>query len=152
MTIAGITDSASSMGALLFSSCTPPSWSIDAPKHIFHGDKGPESIISAIQNPSYGTMTLTQGWDQGMCLAKWKALIEDPSQAIDQKKKDVKVDFLESDGQTILFSWHTSAGLLDELRPRRVGRVVERRADGHRDDRRRHMEQLDSSGQPITGS
>jgi hypothetical protein len=112
VTIAGITDSAGGMNNLLFSSCSPPDWSVDAPKHIFHGDQGPESIISSVQKPSYGTMTLSQGWDQGFCLAKWKALIEDPSQKIDQKKKDVKVDFLDSDGQTILFSWHATAGIL----------------------------------------
>jgi hypothetical protein len=152
VTIAGITDAASGMGALLFSACSPPSWSIDAPKHIFHGDKGPESIISAIQNPSYGTMTLTQGWDQGMCLAKWRALIADPSQTIDQKKKDVKVDFLESDGQTILFSWHTTAGLLTSYdhaaSDASSNAVLTVTATIDADT----WEQLDSGGQPITGA
>ena len=152
VTIAGITDQASGMGALLFSSCSAPDWSIDAPKHIFHGDQGPESIISTIQKPTYGTMTLTQGWDQGFCLAKWKALIEDPSQTIDQKKKDVKVDFLQSDGQTILFSWHATAGLLTSLsggasNPSDNSPLIDTAtidADS--------WEYLDSGGQPVTGS
>jgi hypothetical protein len=152
VTIAGITDSAGGMNALLFSSCTPPAWSIDAPKHIFHGQAGPESIISSIQKPTYGTMTLTQGWDQNYCLAKWKALIEDPSQAIDQKKKDVKVDFLQSDGTTILFSWHTTAGLLTgythAASDASSNAVLTVTATIDADT----WEQLDSSGSPITGS
>ena len=152
VTIAGITDQASGMGALLFSSCSAPDWSIDAPKHIFHGDQGPESIISTIQKPTYGTMTLTQGWDQGFCLAKWKALIEDPSQTIDQKKKDVKVDFLQSDGTTILFSWHASAGLLTGYStaasdPSSNG-VLTVSATIDADS----WEQLDSGGSPIAGT
>lgn len=101
------------MSPLLFSSCTPPSWSIDAPKHVFHGDAGPETIIASIQNPTYGTMTLTQGWDQGNVLATWKALIMDPTKTIDQKKMDVKVDFLPTASATdVLFSWHAAAALL----------------------------------------
>ena len=68
----GAIASESDMAQLLFSSCSPPHWSIEAPKHIFHGDQGkPETIISAVQNPNYGTMTLTQGWDPGMVLVKW---------------------------------------------------------------------------------
>jgi T4-like virus tail tube protein gp19 len=140
------------MGTLLFSSCSPPDWSIDAPKHIFHGNTGPESIISTIQNPTYGTMTLTQGWDQGNILAKWKAIIEDPSQTIDQKKKDVKVDFLQSDGQTILFSWHTATGLLTGYThaasdaSSNAVLTVSATIDGDT------WEQLDSGGSPITGS
>jgi hypothetical protein len=152
VTIAGITDSAGSMGALLFSSCSPPNWSIDAPKHIFHGDKGPESIISTIQKPTYGTMTLTQGWDAGYCLAKWKAIIEDPQQTIDQKKKDVKVDFLQSDGQTILFSWHTTAGLLTgythAASDASSNAVLTVTATIDADT----WEQLDNNGTPIQGS
>jgi hypothetical protein len=152
VTISDITDSAGGMGALLFNSCSPPDWSIDAPKHIFHGNTGPESIISSIQKPTYGTMTLSQGWDQNYCLAKWKALIEDPSQPIDQKKKDVKVDFLESDGQTILFSWHTPAGLLTGYThaasdaSSNAALTVTVTIDGDT------WEQLDSNGSPITGS
>jgi hypothetical protein len=139
------------MGSLLFHQCTPPAWSIDAPKHIFHGDKGPESIISTIQKPTYGTMTLGQGWDQNYCLAKWKAIIEDPSQTIDQKKKDVKVDFLQSDGQTILFSWHAAAGILTSYStagsdPSSNG-VLTVSATIDADT----WEHLDSGGQPITG-
>ncbi len=152
VTIAGITDQASGMNSLLFSSCSPPDLSIDAPKHIFHGDKGPESIISTIQNPSYGTMTLTQGWDQGMCLAKWKAIIEDPSQTIDQKKKDVKVDFLQSDGTTILFSWHATAGLLTgythAASDASSNAVLTVTATIDADK----WEHLDANGSPITGS
>jgi hypothetical protein len=152
VTIAGVTDSAGSMGALLFNSCTQPDWSITAPKHIFHGDKGPESIIASIQQPTFGTMTLTQGHDEGMCMRKWAALITDPSQTIDQKKKDVKVDFLDSDAQTILFSWHATAGLLTSLsggasNPSDNSPLIDTAtidADS--------WEYLDSGGQPVTGS
>jgi hypothetical protein len=150
VTIQDITDG--SMGGLLFSSCTPPAWSVDAPKHMFHGDTGPESIISTIQKPTYGTMTLSQGWDQNYCLAKWKAIIEDPSQTIDKKKKDVKVDFLQSDGTTILFSWHASAGLLTGYStaasdPSSNG-VLTVSATIDADS----WEQLDSGGSPIAGT
>jgi hypothetical protein len=110
VSIDGLTDGG--MNNLLFNSASPPDWSIEAPKHVFHGDQGSiESIISAVQNPRYGTMTLTQGWDEGMVLAKWKAQIEDQSTAIADKKKHVKVDFLKPDG-SILFSWDAQAALL----------------------------------------
>src|ERR1700760_1314170 len=79
--------SSDDMAKLLFSSCSPPDWSIEAPKHIFHGDKGsPETIISSVQNPAYGTMTLTQGWDPGNVLVKWMNNISDPTKAITDKK------------------------------------------------------------------
>lgn len=111
--IAGITDSAGGMNNLLFSSAKPPDWSIEAPKHVFHGDSGQvETIISAVQNPRYGTMTLTQGWDEKGCLAQWMGLIEDASKAIADKKKQVDVDFFKSDGTTKLFTWHADAALL----------------------------------------
>jgi phage tail-like protein len=110
VTIDGVTDG--EMNKLLFNSAKPPDWSIEAPKHTFHGDKGAvESIISAVQNPSYTTMTLTQGWDEGAVLAKWRATVTDPSKAITDKKKHVKVDFLKSDG-SILFSWDAQQALL----------------------------------------
>ena len=101
------------MSQLLFNSCTPPDWSVEAPKHIFHGNSGqPESIISAVQNPTYGTMTLTQGWDPGNVLAIWKNLIEQPGD-ISTKKKQVTVQFCDSTG-TPLFQWMTdgACGLL----------------------------------------
>jgi hypothetical protein len=150
VTIQGITDSAGGMGKLLFNSCKAPEWSIDAPKHLFHGDQGPESIISTIQKPTYGTMTLSQGWDENYCLAKWKALIEKPDATIDEKKKDVKVDFMKSDGQTILFSWHAEKGLLTHYSHAgsdpASNAVLTVSATIDADT----WEQLDGSGQPIT--
>jgi hypothetical protein len=110
VSIDGITDGG--MNNLLFSSASAPSWSIEATKHVYHGDQGSiESIISAVQNPKYTTMHLTQGLDNGNVLAKWKAQIEDQSTAIADKKKHVKVDFLKPDG-SILFSWDAQAALL----------------------------------------
>jgi hypothetical protein len=110
--IADIADEGS-MDQLLFSACQPPDWSIEAPKHIFHGGQGqPESIISSVQKPTYGTLTLTQGWDPGNVLAKWKAIIEDPGKTIDDKKKAVTVTFFKSNGTDALFKWHTEKGLL----------------------------------------
>jgi hypothetical protein len=103
------------MAQLLFSSCAPPQWSIEASKHIFHGDKGqPETIISSVQNPSYGTMTLTQGWDPGNVLVKWMNTISDPSKPIDQKKADVTVVFMDNSGQA-LFQWIGNGALLTSL-------------------------------------
>jgi phage tail-like protein len=100
------------MNKLLFNRCTPPSWSCEAPKHDFHGEKGAiESIISSVQNAKHGTVELTQGWDEGMALAKWKALIMDESKTIDEKKKDIKISFLNSKGDA-LFVWHAEKALL----------------------------------------
>lgn len=112
--IAGVTDSApNGMNSLLFNSASSPAWSVEATKHVFHGNQGqPETVISAVQSPKYGTMTLNQGWDEGYCLAKWKAQIEDPQTPIDQKKKQVDVTFYQNDGSTELFTWHTDTGLL----------------------------------------
>jgi T4-like virus tail tube protein gp19 len=108
--IDGIADSGQ-MDQLLFSGCTPPDWSVEAPKHTFHGNDGiPTTIISSVQKPTYGTMTLTQGWDPNHVLAKWKYLIEQPGD-IDSKKKAVTVVFLDSNKQA-LFQWHTDKGLL----------------------------------------
>jgi len=100
------------MNTLLFSACTTPDWSIDAPKHVFHGASGKpnESIISSVQNPTYGTVTLTQGWDDAMVLAKWKAAIEQPGD-IATKKKSVDIQFCKTDGSE-LFTWHADAALL----------------------------------------
>jgi T4-like virus tail tube protein gp19 len=103
------------MSQLLFSSCSPPDWSIEAPKHIFHGNDGkPESIISSVQNPSYGTMTLTQGWDPGNVLVKWMNLISDATKPIDQKKAEVIVIFMDNGGQP-LFQWLGHGSLLTSL-------------------------------------
>ncbi|MGO9973787.1 MAG: phage tail protein [Solirubrobacteraceae bacterium] len=102
----------SSMNNLLFSSCTPPNWSIDAPKHIFHGNQGaPEPIIAGVQNPTYGTMTLSQGWDPGHVLASWMNKISDPSVAITDKKATVTVVFMDSTGNA-LFQWVGTGALL----------------------------------------
>ena len=57
-----------------------------------------------MQNPNYGTMTLTQGWDPGTVLVKWMNKISDPTVTIDQKKADVTVVFMDSSGQP-LFQW-----------------------------------------------
>ena len=82
VTIDGVTDAG--MNQLLFNRATPPSVSVEAPKHDFHGDKGQtESIIASVQNVKYGTVELSQGLDKGMCMAKWLALIKDPSKKID---------------------------------------------------------------------
>jgi phage tail-like protein len=152
VTIQGITDSAGGMGALLFTSCKAPEWSIDAPKHLFHGEGGPESIISTIQKPTYGTMTLTQGWDENYCLAKWKALIEKADATIDEKKKDVKVDFMKSNGTDILFSWHAEKGLLTHYShaasDASSNAVLTVSATIDADS----WEQLDSGGQPIASA
>jgi hypothetical protein len=100
------------MDQLLFSSCSPPDWSIEAPKHIFHGNSGtPQPIISSVQNPTYGTMTLTQGWDPQNVLAHWMNQISDPSVAMDQKKAQVTVVFMDSTG-TGLFQWVGTGALL----------------------------------------
>jgi phage tail-like protein len=150
VTIDGITDG--EMNKLLFNSAKPPDWSIEAPKHTFHGDKGSvESIISAVQNPSYTTMTLTQGWDEGAVLAKWRATVTDPSKAITDKKKHVKVDFLKSDG-SILFSWDAQQALLtgyshsgsDAASNAVLTVTVTIDAD--------QWQQLDSGGTPIAGA
>src|ERR1035441_7217301 len=86
VSIDGIADPGN-MNTLLFTSCTPPDWSVEAPKHIFHGNAGaPESIIAAVQQPQYGTMTLTQGWDDAHVLAKWKYAIEQPGDISTKKK------------------------------------------------------------------
>jgi tail tube protein gp19 len=111
----GAIASASDMAQLLFSSCSPPHWSIEAPKHIFHGDQGkPETIISSVQNPSYGTMTLTQGWDPNAVLVKWMNKISDPTVAIDQKKANVTVVFMDNSG-TALFQWVGTGAILTSL-------------------------------------
>src|SRR5579884_2348575 len=93
---------ADAMSNLLFSSCTPPNWSIEAPKHIFHGNDGtPETIISSVQKPTYGTMTLKQGWDPNHVLASWMNAISDPSKSIDDKKAQVTVVFMDSTSQPL---------------------------------------------------
>jgi T4-like virus tail tube protein gp19 len=98
---------------LLFSAATPPSWSVEATKHIFHGNQGqPETIISSVQTPKYGTMTLTQGWDENHVLAKWKAIVEDPSKTIDDKKRQVIVTFYKNNGTDELFAWSAEKALL----------------------------------------
>jgi len=116
--ITGVTDSAPDQTSLLFKSCNPPTWQIEAPKNTFHGDGGqPVTLISAIQKATWGPMTLEQGWDTGFVLAKWKATIDDATKAITDKQKEVKVDFLQSDGTTILYSYHTLTGLLTSFTP-----------------------------------
>jgi hypothetical protein len=150
VTIAGVTDQAGDMNALLFRSCTPPAWSCDAPKHVFHGDQGPESIVSDVLFAQYSPMQLEQGWDADFCMAKWKATVEDTSKAITDKKKDVKVDFLKSDGQTIIFSYHTEAGIITSYQtsPSEAGSnavlTVNVTIDADK------WEQLDSGGSPIS--
>ena len=63
-----------------------------------------------------------------MCLAKWKALIEDPSQAIDQKKKDVKVDVPSSPTARRSCSPGTRRpALMTSYDTAGIGRRVERR-------------------------
>jgi hypothetical protein len=152
VTIDGIAD-AGSMNTLLFNSAKPPDWSIEAPKHLFHGNQGTvETIIPAVQSPRYGTMTLTQGWDENAILAKWKALVSDPSKGIDEKKKHVKVDFLKSDGQTILFSWDAQYALLTgyshSASDAASNGILTVTATIDADD----WQQLDSSGSPITSA
>jgi T4-like virus tail tube protein gp19 len=103
---------ADAMNNLLFSSCSPPDWSIDAPKHVFHGQNGtPETIISSVQNPQYGTMTLTQGWDPGNVLAHWMNQISDPTVDMANKKGTVTVVFMDSKG-TGLFQWVGTGAIL----------------------------------------
>jgi hypothetical protein len=102
----------SGMDQLLFSSCSAPDWSIDAPKHIFHGNSGaPVPIIAAVQNPTYSPMTLTQGWDPNNTLAAWMNTISDPTKAITDKKMTVTAQFCDNMG-TVLFQWVGTGGLL----------------------------------------
>jgi hypothetical protein len=111
----GVGNSAGSanMETLLFSSCSPPNWSIEAPKHIFHGKDGtPQSIIGSVQNPTYGTMTLTQGWDPNHVLASWMNYIAKPENKIEDKKATITVTFMDSTGQTALFQWIGTGALL----------------------------------------
>lgn len=103
---------ADAMANLLFSSCTPPNWSIEAPKHVFHANSGAvETIISSVQKPTYGTMTLTQGWDPQHVLATWMNKISDPGTPMDQKKAQVTVVFMDSTGQG-LFQWFGDGAIL----------------------------------------
>ena len=95
-------------------------------------------------------MTLTQGWDEGYCLAKWKATIADPSKAITDKKKHVKVDFLKPDG-SILFSWDAQQALLTgyshSASDAASNSVLTVTATIDADD----WQQLDGNGSPIAG-
>jgi tail tube protein gp19 len=103
------------MADLLFSSCSAPDWSIEASKHVFHGVDGkPEQIISGVQNPTFGTMTLTQGWDPKNVLAHWMNQISDPSVAIADKKAQVTVVFMDSTSQA-LFQWVGTGAILTGL-------------------------------------
>jgi hypothetical protein len=93
------------MNPLLFNACTPPDWSIEAPKFVYHGNSGtPESVITSVQNPVYGSMTLTGGWDPANTLASWMNQISDPTQDYSAKVAQVTVQFLDSKG-TVLFQW-----------------------------------------------
>jgi hypothetical protein len=103
------------MAELLFSSCSAPEWSIEASKHVFHGVDGkPEQIISGVQNPTYGTMTLTQGWDPKNVLAHWMNQISDPAVKIDDKKAAITVVFMDSTS-TPLFQWVGTGAILTGL-------------------------------------
>ena len=44
-------------------------------------------------------------------MAKWLAQIQDPSKKIDEKKKHVKIDWLDQNGEP-LFSWDAEKALL----------------------------------------
>ncbi len=103
------------MNPLLFKSCTPPTWSVQAPKEMFHGSQGAiQPIITAVQNPTWTPMTLTQGWDTTFIFAQWAYLMADPKSTIAQKQKKVQVDFCDNTGTT-LYSWQTATGLLVSL-------------------------------------
>jgi hypothetical protein len=150
VSIDGVTDG--EMNKLLFNSAKQPDATIEATKHVFHGDKGAvETIISAVQNPTYTTMTLTQGWDEGMVMAKWWATVKDASKAIADKKKHVKVDFLKTDG-SILFSWDAQQALLigysHSGSSAGDNSVLTVTATIDADE----WQQLDSGGSPITGA
>lgn len=149
VSIDGVTDG--EMNKLLFNSAKAPDASVQATKHVFHGDKGAiETIISAVQNPTYTAMTLTQGWDENFVMAKWWATVIDPSKAINDKKKHVKVDFLKTDG-SILFSWDAQQALLTAYShsPSAAGDngVLTVTATIDADE----WKQLDSGGNPISG-
>jgi hypothetical protein len=102
----------SAMNQLLFSSCTAPSWSIEAPALQYHGNDGTTStIISSIQNPKYGAMTLVGGWDPNNVLAHWMNQISDPSVDISQKKATVTVVFMDNTGKG-LFQWVGTGAVL----------------------------------------
>jgi phage tail-like protein len=102
----------SAMQNLLFTSCKPPEWSIEAPPFVYHGNKGaPETVIPAVMQPKYGTLTLSQGWDPNHVLASWMNLISDPTKAITDKKANVTVVFMDSTNQP-LFQWAGTGALL----------------------------------------
>ena len=100
------------MKNLLFSSCTPPDWSIEAPKHIFHGNSGaPETIISSVQNPELRD----DDADSGMGSPARPRELDEPDlrpvKAITDKKANVTVVFMDSTGQA-LFQWVGTGALL----------------------------------------
>jgi hypothetical protein len=100
------------MDQLLFTSCTPPNWSIDAPVFTYHGNKGaPQAVIPGVINPTWGTMQLTGGWDPAQTIAAWMTLVSDTSKTLADKTCQVTVQFLQSDG-TMLFQWVGTNGLL----------------------------------------
>jgi phage tail-like protein len=102
--VSGVSGSGA-MNPLLFNSCDAPDWKIDAPKFTYHGNSGtPESVITSVQNPTYGAMTLKGGWDPGNTLAKWMNQISDPAQDYSAKIAQVTVQFMDSKG-TVLFQW-----------------------------------------------
>ena len=128
------------MSNLLFSSCSPPDWSIDAPKHIFHGNSGaPETIISAVQNPDYGTMTLTQGWDPQNVLAHWMNQISDPSKAITDKKANGDGCIHGFDWTAALFQWVGTGALLTGFSHSPSDASSNGGPDDQGDDRRGHV-------------
>jgi hypothetical protein len=91
------------MNQLLFTACSPPDWSIDAPVFTYHGNDGaPTTAIPGVMKPTYGTMTLSGGWDQAGTLASWMTLISDTSKTIDQKTCTVTVQFLDNTGAQVL--------------------------------------------------
>jgi phage tail-like protein len=149
VTIDGITDAG--MNQLLFNRATPPSVTVEAPKHDFHGDQGNvQSIIASVQTVKYGTVELSQGLDKGMCMAKWLAQIQDPAKKIDEKKKHVKIDWLDQNGQT-LFSWDAEKALLTGYSSAgsdpSSNAVLTVTATIDADE----WKHLDSGGSPITG-
>jgi hypothetical protein len=102
----------SAMTNLLFTSCKPPDWSIDAPQFVYHGNKGaPQTVIPAVMQAKYGTMSLTQGWDPNHVLASWMNKISDPTVAITDKKATVTAVFNDSTNQP-LFQWVGTGALL----------------------------------------
>ena len=97
---------------LYFTQCTPPDWSMDLPSQFFHGNSGAvQQVFGTVTKPTYGTASLSGGWDPQNLLAGWMNKISDQTQDMSAKVADITIQFMDSKG-TALFQWHTSQGIM----------------------------------------